>query len=195
MRAAAGAFVDPPWDHPLDVERALLLIPESATISGMFYVALSEGARRRGVRLRFPEPRYLPFRFYSLRDFSELLVQAAPLFHPGVPLREGLRRIGRVGPAALLKSTLGKVTLGAASGVHEVVAAFAKTYPINVKPSSCTIEQRGERSMVLRLHAPHFLDSHHVGAFEGTLEHAQVTGHVRLAKRGDTSADLLLEWR
>lgn len=195
MRLADGAFVDPPWDHPLDVDRALLLIPESATISGMFYQALMEAAKRRNVSLRFKEPRYLPFRFYSLLEFSELLVRAASLFQPGVPLREGLRRIGRVGPAALLKSTLGKVTLGAASGVHEVVAAFAKTYPINLKPSSCTIERQDQNSMVVRLSAPHFLDCHHVGAFEGTLEHAGVKGGVRIAKRGDTAADLLLYWR
>lgn len=195
MRPPDRAFVDPPWDHPFDVDRALLLIPDSSTISGMFYHALMEGAKRRGIALRFKEPRYLPFRFYSLREFGELLVQASPGFHPGVSLREGLRRIGRVGPAALLTSTLGKVTLGAASGVHDVVAAFAKTYPINVKPSSCTIEAQDQRSMIVRLSVPHFLDCHHIGAFEGTLEHARVQGTVRIAKRGDTAADLLLEWR
>ncbi|RYZ04492.1 MAG: DUF2378 family protein [Myxococcales bacterium] len=195
MRPAERTFVDPPWDHPLDVDRALLLIPESATISGMFYQALAEGGKRRGVAMRFKEARYLPFRFYSLREFGELLVRACPLLHPGVSVREGLRRIGRAGPAALLKSTLGKVTLGAASGVHEVVTAFAKTYPINLKPSSCTVEHADHGSMVVRLSAPHFLDCHHVGAFEGTLEHAGVKGTVRIAKRADTAADLLLEWR
>jgi uncharacterized protein (TIGR02265 family) len=195
MRVTEGAFVDPPWDHPLDVERSLLLIPESATISGMFYLALLEGSKRRGVTLAFKEVRYLPFRFYSLRGFAERLVQASSLFHPGLPLREGLRRIGRAGPAALLKSTLGKVTLGAASGVSEVVAAFIKTYPINVKPSSCSIEQQDQNSMRIRLSAPHFLDCHHVGAFEGALEHAGVKGRVLIAKRGETSADLLLQWR
>lgn len=187
--------MDPPWDHPLDAERSLLLIPESATISGMFYLALLEGSKRRGVNLAFKEGRYLPFRFYSLRGFAELLVPASSLFHPGVSLREGLRRIGKAGPAALLKSTLGKVTLGAASGVSEVVAAFIKTYPINVKPSSCSIEQEEENSIRIRLSVPHFLDCHHVGAFEGALEHAGVKGRVLIAKRGETSADLLLQWR
>lgn len=187
--------MDPPWDHPLDVELALSRIPESATISGMFYLALLEGAKRRGLAIRPQEARYLPFRFYSLRQFGELLVEASALFHPGASLREGLRRIGRVGPAALLKSTLGKVTLGAASGVHDVVAAFAKTYPINVKPSSCSVERLNEHSLQVRLSAPHFLDCHHVGAFEGALEHAGVTGRVLIAKRGDTAADLRLEWR
>jgi uncharacterized protein (TIGR02265 family) len=194
MREVEGPFVDPPWERPLDVERALLLIPESATISGMFYLALVEGAKRRGVTIRFKEPRYLPFRFYSLREFAGLLAVASPSFHPGVSLREGLRRIGRAGPAALLRSTLGKVTLGAAAGVHDVVAAFIKTYPINVRPSSCSIESQSPGSMVVRLSAPHFLDCHHVGAFEGALAHAGVKGKVRIAKRSEVLADFLLAW-
>lgn len=194
MRAAERDFLAPPWEHPLDVERALAQIPESATISGMFYLALMEGAKRRQVELRFAQPRYLPFRFYSLREFGTLLVQACPLFYPGLSLRHGLRRSGRVGPAALLKSTLGKVTLGAAAGVHEVVTAFAKTYNLNVKPSRCEVEGQDEQSMVLRLDVPYFLDSHHVGAFEGALEHAGVKGEVLIARRSDTSADLLLRW-
>lgn len=195
MGSTEAAFIDPPWDHPLDVERALAVISESATISGMFYLALWEGAKRRGVTLAFKDTRYLAFRFYSLRDFAQLLAQAASLFYPGLSLREGLRRIGRLGPAALLRSTLGRVTLGAASGVHEVVAAFVKTYPLNVKPSRCTIEGQDPRSLLVRLSVPHFLDCHHVGAFEGALEHAGVRGRVLIAKRGDTDAFFRLEWR
>lgn len=194
MRPSERPFVDPPWEAPLDVERALVLIPDSATISGMFYLALVEGAKKRQVRLKFPEERYLPFRFYPLRAFAKLLVEACPLFYPGLPLRQGLRRSGKGGPAALLKSTLGKVTLGAASGVQEIVAAFAKTYSLNVRPSSCEVVRQGPSSMVVRLEVPYFLDSHHVGAFEGTLEHAGVTGTVRIARRSDLSANLLLEW-
>jgi hypothetical protein len=41
---------------------------------------------------------------------------------------------------------------------------------------------------------PYFLDSHHVGVFEGTLKYAGVKGRVRIATRSYDSADLLLEW-
>jgi hypothetical protein len=40
----------------------------------------------------------------------------------------------------------------------------------------------------------HFLDSHHVGVFEGTMTHAGVNGRVRIASKSEFSADLLLEW-
>jgi hypothetical protein len=41
---------------------------------------------------------------------------------------------------------------------------------------------------------PYFLDSHHVGTFEGVLRHERTEGTVKIASRSTTSADLLLSW-
>ncbi|HVY27135.1 MAG TPA: DUF2378 family protein [Polyangiaceae bacterium] len=190
-----GPFVEPPWAEPLDVARTLAGIPDSARIAGMFFLALQEGAERRQATLGFPKARYLPFGFYPVREFAPLLVEAAGKFYPGLSLREGLRRIGTAGPVAFLSSTLGKVTLGASEGVHATVAAIAKTYGINTRPSRCEILHAGPRSMTLTLDdVVYFLDSHHVGVFEGTLHYAGVDGRVKIAARSETSAELLLEW-
>jgi uncharacterized protein (TIGR02265 family) len=194
MKLIDSAFVEPPWAAPLVADAAISVIPHSATISGMFFCALVEGAQRRQISLPFTEARYLPFRFYPLRDFAKLLLLGAEAFHPNLSTREGLRRIGKVAPRAFLASTLGKVTLGAAAGVHEAVAAFGKTYAVNVKPSNFEVIKQAERSMVLHLEVPYFLDSHHVGVFEGIMEYAGVRGGVRIASRRQTSAELLLEW-
>jgi hypothetical protein len=40
------SFVEPPWHEPLEVERVLGQIPESASIAGMFFLALAVGAER-----------------------------------------------------------------------------------------------------------------------------------------------------
>jgi hypothetical protein len=40
----------------------------------------------------------------------------------------------------------------------------------------------------------YFLDSHHVGTFEGVLRFAGVKGVVRMASFGPASADFLLTW-
>jgi uncharacterized protein (TIGR02265 family) len=188
-------FVELPWRAPLDAERVLADIPATATIAGMFFLALVDGAERRQVKLEFPRARYLPFGFYPVREFAPLLVKAAGLINPHSSLREGLRRIGQAAPAAFLGSTLGRVTLGASQGVHATVTAIAKTYAINTRPSRCAVVEAAERRMVVSLDdVLYFLDSHHVGVFEGTLEHAGVSGRVRWRRRSPTSADLLLEW-
>jgi len=195
MRAPERQFVEPPWDEPLDVERALTVIPPQAQIAGMFFLGMFEGAKRRGLSLPEPKVRYLAFKFYPIAEFAPLLLKAAELFYPTRSLREGLRAIGTAGPTIFAASMLGKVTIGSAVGVQGTVEAIARTYPINIRPSQCTVSEVKPRSCVVSLDSvPHFLDSHHVGVFEGTLQHAGVKGCVRIAKRGEISADLLLEW-
>ena len=195
LDADSARFKEPPWQEGLDVARALTLISDDSTIAGMFFLAVLEGAQRRGVTLPSKRERYLPFGFYPVAEFAPLLITAAGLFHPNLSLRQGLRAIGSVGPSILAKSVLGKVTLGSAIGVHAVIEAIAKTYAVNIRRSSCTVTHRAERACVLSLeNVQHFLDCHHVGVFEGTMLHAGVKGRVRIAKRSEFSADLLLEW-
>lgn len=191
----SSVFVDPPWSRPLDPMAVLNAVPASSTIAGMFFLAALEGAKRRGVTLTPTRDRYLRFGFYPLAEFAPLLVEAAKKFYPERSLREGLRAIGHVAPIAFSSSVLGKVTLGAAEGVHAAIAAIASTYAINVPGSRCDILETSERSAILALRdVHHFLDSHHVGVFEGTLKYAGVAGRVKIASQSATSADLLLEW-
>lgn len=188
-------FVDPPWQRPLDPAAVLAAVPGDATIAGMFFLAMLEGAKRRGVGLGAARPRYLRFGFYPLAEFVPLLVEAAQKFHPQRSLREALRQIGQVAPAAFSNSVLGKVTLGASEGVHAAVSAIASTYAINVPGSRCDVLETSQRSTILALrNVHHFLDSHHVGVFEGTLRHAGVSGRVRIASQSATAADLFLDW-
>jgi len=188
-------FSEPPWNTVLDVPRALSLISADSTIAGMFFLAVSESAKRRGVQLSGTRERYLPFGFYPVAEFAPLLVAAAGIFHPALSLRQGLRAIGAVGPAILAKSVLGKVTLGSAIGVHAVIEAVANTYAVNIRNSSCAVTHKAARACVVKLdNVQHFLNSHHIGVFEGTLTHAGVKGRVRIASQSEFSAELLLEW-
>ena len=188
-------FKEPPWQEPLDVPRALSLISADSTIAGMFFIAVFEGAKRRGITLPSARDRYLPFGFYPVAEFAPLLVAAAGVFHPNLPLRQALRAIGAMGPAVLAKSMLGKVTLGAAIGVHAVIDAVADTYAVNIRPSRCVVTHQAPTACVISLdNVQHFLDCHHVGVFEGTMKHAGVSGRVRIAKSSEFSGELLLEW-
>lgn len=188
-------FVDPPWESPLDVERALAVIPADAKISGMFFAYLVAAAKAQNIVLPSARDRYLAFNFYPVTDLALLVLEAIPLLFPGRSLRHALRTLGRRGPDALLSSTLGRVTLGSAEGVHAAVAAIASAYELNLRPSHVAILDTAQSWMVVRLEKIfYFLDSHHVGAFEGVLRFAGTHGTVRLASRGPASADLLLSW-
>jgi uncharacterized protein (TIGR02265 family) len=161
----------------------------------MFLAPLAQEAVRRGTQLPSARERYLPFSFYPLREHARLLVETCQRLYPDRSLRQGLRKLGRGAPQALVASTLGKVVLGSAHGVHEIIAAMAKAYPLNARPSSVTVLEAASGRSVVRLDdIYYFLDCHHVGAFEGVLNYARTGGTVRICSRSRSSADLLLEW-
>jgi hypothetical protein len=188
-------FVEPPWAAPLDVRAVISAIPDTATISGMFIAALALEAKRVGVCLPSARDRYVPYRFYPLAEHARVLVETCERIYPSLSIRQALRKLGRGAPKALVASTLGKVVLASAEGVHEVVDAMAKAYPLNARPSRVEVLERAAGRAVVHLENVHyFIDSHHVGAFEGALRYAGVEGRVLIAMRGQAAADLLLEW-
>jgi uncharacterized protein (TIGR02265 family) len=194
--ANATDFQDPPWDAPLDTEEALRRMPPSATISGMFLNALVLDAEKRGYHLPSAGDRYVPFRFYPLEEHGRLLLETCHARFSDMPVRQALRKLGRGAPQALLSSTLGKVVLGSVEGVHAIVRAMVSAYPLNTKPCDVSVLEHADEYMIVRLDQIHyFLDSHHVGTFEGVLRFAGVSGKVRIRSYTPTRADFLLEWK
>jgi uncharacterized protein (TIGR02265 family) len=196
--SAAGAaepFLEPPWGAPLDHEAALRAIPESAQISGMFTSPLVAESKRIKASPSGSRERYVAFQFYPLREHARWLVDTAQAVYPDLPLRGSLRKLGRGAPAAFLSSTLGRVMLESASGWQDSVATFCKAYALNLRPGSATVLESGANRILVRLaDVYYFIDSHHVGVFEGLMNHAQLRGHVHVRMQGPATADLLLEW-
>src|SRR5262249_29548313 len=124
-----------------------------------------------------------------------LLVEASHRFYPKTSLRLELRRLGMHAPRAMAGSTLGRVMFGTVSGVQEMVVAMVKAYPLNTRPAQVTIAATGPGYAIIKMQEiHHFLDSHHVGAFEGVLKYVGIEGRVLIAARGLAAADLMLEW-
>jgi uncharacterized protein (TIGR02265 family) len=189
-------FVDPPWGAPVDVPRILRQIPETGQVAGVFLQPLADGARRCNVTLPSARERYRHFAFYPMREHVQLMVEAAPVLFPNRPLRSVLCKLGRLAPRSLLESTIGKVMLGSAGDVEMVLGAMVKTYPLHIKPSQVELVECRPGSAVVRLSEIHyFLDSHHVGCFEGALRFAGMKqGKVRIRSYSSTAADFLLTW-
>lgn len=177
------------------IEDAVERVPEFATISGMFLAPLAEASRSAGVCLPSARGRYVPFRFYPLREHVALLVETCQRTYAQTPLRLALRKLGRGAPRALLTSMLGKVLLGSAEGTHAVLRAMVNAYPVNLRPCNAKLVEAGDRYAIVHLQDVHyFLDSHHVGAFEAALRYAGVEGRVRVHGMTETEAEFLCEW-
>lgn len=195
-RPIPDTFRAPSADAPLDVEQVLRAIPANATMTGLFLAAVVREAARVNVRLPSARERYGSFRPYPLREHAELLVQAAQALWPTLPIRTSLRKLGRGAPRTLVQSMVGRVVLGSVEGPMEILRAMAKSYPIHSQPGTLEVVELAPGRAVVRMQEiHHFLDSHHVGVFEGVLRWAQVQGTVRIHPYSRVDADLLCEWK
>ena len=190
-----GEFHEPIWDAPLDVERAIAAIPETATLTGTFLAAVADEAKARGLALPSARERYVGFKPYPLREHARLMVEAAQAFWPEASIRVGLRKLGRGAPATLVRSLSGRVVFGSAQGVLEALRAMAKSYAIHMKPGSIEIEELAAGRALARLRQVHtFIDPHHVGVLEGVMKFSGVKGKVTTRALSSSAADLLCEW-
>ncbi|MET0342579.1 MAG: DUF2378 family protein [Polyangiales bacterium] len=196
MRTEDDSFIEPAWSAPLDAAAALRKIPEDASVAGMFLAPLSEGAKKLGTVLPSARDRYLPFQFYPMREHAKLMVEAAAVLFPKVPLRTALRKFGKLAPRSMLESTIGRVVLGSASNVEQTLAAMVRTYPLHIRPSQAELTRFTPGRAIVRLtDVYYFLDSHHVGAFEGAMYFAgKRQTHVRIRVASTSAADFLIAW-
>ena len=189
------SFAEPPWTAPLDVAAELRRVPENLTQKGMFIIPMIVEAKKRGVVLPSARDRYVPFQDYPLREHVALLAESAAAFYPEMPFRQALRRLGRGGYRAFLESTVGKVVWSSVSDTHGALLGILRGYEIGVPGCSARVLERRDKAAVIRLErVPYFLDSHHVGCFEGALKAIGVEGHITLRLDSSHTGDFLCAW-
>jgi len=188
-------FHDPPWSAPLDVAACLAAIPDDATVKGLFLLPMVAEAQRLGVVLPGARERYLPFSDYPLTEHATLLVEAARVLFPDASMREGLRKLGRAAQRAFRETTIGKVIWSTAEHLHGALDSVAKGYALTSFPSRVAVVEKGPGVAHVRFEEVHyFIDSHHVGIFEGVMRACGVRGSVRVRLDSPSSGEFLLTW-
>ncbi len=185
----------PPWESPLDLAAHLAATPAGATIKGLFTSALGAEAQRRGLTLRHLRPHHIPFKDYPMTEHMQVLCEAARAFYPAAPLRQGLRVLGRAAFATFHASMLGRVMLGEGDDPGSVLRAIAKGYAVGNSHAQADVLACTTDTAQVRLRDVfHFVDSHHVGVFEGALWACGCKAEVMLRMESLVTGDLFLTW-
>jgi uncharacterized protein (TIGR02265 family) len=173
---AALPYRAPSWDAPIDVDEAIARCPSDARIKGLMSAAVVEMVGRAGHRLVGAADRFLPFQSYPLRDHMALLREAGHLLWPADPVRVQLRRFGRGVRPTLLSQPYGRVALGKDNMTPaEIVNRLVRTYrfilDVTITPHIAeATDPTSSTSIYVEMHNVwYFLDSCHVGVFEGLL--------------------------
>jgi uncharacterized protein (TIGR02265 family) len=191
----AGDFVAPDWNEPLDAAAYIASTPRTARIKGMFPAAVADSAKARGLNLPSARERYLPFADVPVTEFATLLVEAAQSFFPNSPIRIGLRDLGRSAFPVLLQTMVGRVVLSTAADMPSALQAGAKAYVVALPTCRVEILELSEKRAVISLkNIYYFLDSHHVGVFEGLAKSIGLRVTTRIRLRGKFDGDFELTW-
>jgi uncharacterized protein (TIGR02265 family) len=191
----SDGFREPDPLAPLEVEARVAALPPGATVKGMFLTNLVELCERRSGK-RPGRDRYVAFFNYPLREMIELLPQAAELAYPGLPPREGMRRLGRAAYPTFSSSTVGRVLMSMAGSdpraalhlapkAYRLIGNSGEARVIDVNDSTCILELRDVWG---------WPDAYNVGVHEGAIDSFGVDGRVTVRSHSLADVDLKIEW-
>jgi uncharacterized protein (TIGR02265 family) len=199
--APSSAFHAPRFDAPVDLDGHLALLPPDATCKGMFFLDLL----RLGATVApaedilatagIPSRRYVAFRDYPMADNMLLSVAVALAVHSGLPVGEGLRRIGRTALDVVLGSQVGRSLLGVFDrDVEALLAHGPKAFKLLLSFGDVKCEKVGPRRFVLHARRfPAFLETYQVGIIEGMLRHCKTRGQITIQVQDLANATMMIE--
>ena len=156
-------------DDDIDVAAALGRVPVDATIKGMFLNGLVELAPM-GADLgdSVLTRRRIPFKDEPLADFMRISVAVARALYPAMPLRTGLREVGRATYRAFFTSLTGRVVFGVLGGdIEKLIRATTKAYGLTQSHGRVVVVESSAHHCVLQYSGLfQFLDSLEVGVVE-----------------------------
>jgi uncharacterized protein (TIGR02265 family) len=196
LRDVYKGFAPPEWHAPEDIEARIRGIPVDATAKGMFLQAVVDVAKAVGV-IDLTRKDYTRFKDYSIREFVDLAVSVVPRAFPGVPFKEGLRRLGQRTFPMFANTLIGTAIFSiAARSYTQALHLVPRAYSVSMKPGSATIayEEPGRAIIEIR-NVWSFPDSYQIGVFEGAMDPLGATGEIKVRNVSACNADLLITWQ
>jgi uncharacterized protein (TIGR02265 family) len=180
---------------PLDPVPQLRDVPDGHGVRGWLFNTVIDMAEARGVALR-PSRGYIDFKYYPVRDWMELMVEATRQCYPQLPLRAGLRALGRLAYPRFVTSMIGRVTFGIlGNDIARIMATAPKAYEVSFTHSRVSVLDSGMQSVHVRFEHTHaFLDSYHVGAFEGAMDACKRVGEIHVKIDSLSQGELFVRW-
>jgi uncharacterized protein (TIGR02265 family) len=173
--------------------------PARGHVKGWLVHSIIENAKRHGVTLAV-ERSYLGFKEYPIREYLQLLAQAAVRVEHGRPPVDTLRELGRGVYGAFTSSMVGKVVragLGdGRAGARSGVGFIARIYRMTSDHTAVECETSADDVTTVRLsNVWSFPEAYHLGIFEGA---ARAFGGDVTAEVSDvtlSSATLTFRWK
>ncbi len=189
-------YLEPVWEAPIDLVAHRALAPRDGKVKGMFFRRIIAETRAVTGRPITTRP-FFAFSDYPLADWLTLLHDAALFAHPRLPVRAGLRRLGRAMVPAFAESMLGKVVYSVAGdSLMRALPLTPRVWSVISNHGTAEVrELRQGRVIICLRNVWDFLDSFQLGSIEGGMAFFGVDAAVKVAMLGPCEADFEVTWR
>jgi uncharacterized protein (TIGR02265 family) len=187
-------FAEPAWSQPIDFAARLAAVPAHAAVRGMFLQLLIDSSART-VSVKLPAKRYIGFKNYPMREYVELLAQAAA-GNRALTAAECVRRLGRGVYPTYEQTITGTAIFGIAGrNFARVIEASPTAYKVSLQPSIVRVRSLGSHHAEVELRQTYNLpDFHQVGIWEGAMQVCGVTGHIKTHVIDYGAVDFEIDW-
>jgi uncharacterized protein (TIGR02265 family) len=182
-------FAPPDWNEPLRLEEHLAKVPADARNKGI--IVSGAIARVKEQTGKTVGPASLgALADYPVRDQIRILVECADALFPGVPPREGLRRLGRGVFPHLRENAAGRLLFAVAgNNVFSAVRLIGRAYNLFTCAKAAATSSGNEITVELR-NAWIYPESYQVGVYEGALTDYHRSGEITVRRHSPCDVDL-----
>lgn len=194
-RGLPPGFTVPDFTAPIDIDGLAAAASTVTTSKGMFLQGIVDRCAHNGTTVPFGP--YVSFKDYPTGEHIRLLGAAARVLYPGLPTREGLRRIGQTSYDALTSTFIGKVVFGIlGKDIRKITRLMPKAYEIAGRGVTASILEDGDTfsHVVLRGNVA-LATCYHCGAFEGVLAFCAVSGVVSCKIVSSDEVEMFTTWQ
>jgi uncharacterized protein (TIGR02265 family) len=190
-----NGFLEPDDHNPFDPRPHLLGVPSEHGVRGLFFNSILREAKAQGVAISNAR-NYIDFKHYPVREWLELLLEAAGRCHDGLPLRGAVRRMGRLAYPAFAASMVGRVMFGVlGNDIARVMKIASKGYDCSLTHARVVIVAADAHSVRARFeHSYAFIDAYQVGVFEGAIAACKRRGEVFVRTDSVCEGEIFARW-
>ncbi|HEY4222518.1 MAG TPA: hypothetical protein VGO62_14280 [Myxococcota bacterium] len=180
-------FLPIDFSAPLDVEEVIARVPVDVRLSAVFAKKIIEYCRRVGRPV--PVERFFHEDTVSMPEMLRFLALAARVLHPEAPLREGLRRIGRLSYATATRHF--PTTYFDLDGYLRLIPDVVARAGNHARTSIVVAERRA----VLSVDDYRSFREGAMGTIEAALDSLGAIPTLRMRDRGQDAFDLEICWQ
>ena len=177
------------WD---DFSERVEAAPSWAEIRGMFLREIL----RLEPRVRTPHPDYVAFSLYPVREYMQLLLDAARMKYPDKKPADALLELG-LGVYALFARSLSGIAIFSVAGSNftRICELSSKAYSVTLKPGDAKLakSEPGYALVQLRDVWP-FPECFHCGIWMGAMQACKVQGSIEVTRLSPSDVNLAITW-